>query len=233
MRPSAVVEAWGLSAQVSIGVDRRTLYDGVDLSVVDGESVAIVGRSGSGKTTLLSTLGLMQKPENGRLSIGGRDVSTLSQTAAARLRNELVGFVFQTYSLLPQLNVFENVAVPLRYGSRVKQLTIRSRVMSSLALVGLADRAKEKTTRLSGGEQQRVAIARALVREPKVVLADEPTGALDGDTANQVLDALQRATRHAGSCLIVVTHDPEVARVMDRAVQLHPNGLYPAKLGKG
>ncbi|MCU1421161.1 MAG: transporter ATP-binding protein [Microbacteriaceae bacterium] len=196
------------------------LLGGIDLEVVEGESVAIVGRSGSGKSSLLSILGLMQRPQSGTVELAGTDVTRIGESRAARLRNERVGFVFQSFSLIPSLSVLENVALPLTYDRTVSKAATKGIAESLLESVGLADRMHTRPTRLSGGEQQRVAIARALVRHPPIVLADEPTGALDESTGDAVIEMLVCATRRAGACLVVVTHDRAVAARMDRTLSL-------------
>lgn len=222
-----VIEARGLRATVPLPNESLTLFENLDLNVNECEAVAILGRSGSGKSTLLAALGLMQRPETGELRIGGHDATSISHTRAAQLRNALVGFVFQSYSVIPNLTVLNNVALPLMYGQAVARKQARDLAMTALDSVGMADRASEKPLKLSGGEQQRVAIARALVRLPPIVLADEPTGALDIETARDVLKVLRDATTHAGSCLVVVTHDDAVAKSMDRALTLRVDGLVP------
>ena len=200
--------------------DAPLLY-GIDLDVVEGESVAIVGRSGSGKSSLLSILGLMHRPQSGTVELAGLDVSRIGESRAARLRNERIGFVFQSYSLIPNLSVLQNVALPLTYGRRpVRAARMSAAAEARLEAVGLSDRMHSRPAKLSGGEQQRVAIARSLVRSPPIVLADEPTGALDESTGETVIDMLVAATRRVGSCLVVVTHDPAVAMKMDRTLSL-------------
>ncbi len=219
-----VLELRGLSASFPVGHGRRTLFTDVDLTVRGGETAAILGRSGSGKTTLLTLLGLMQRPEHGTITLDGTDVSTVSDADAARLRNRHIGFVFQNYSLIPHLSVLDNVLVPATYAPREasggRRTQARRRAEELLEAVGLGGRGSDLPLRLSGGEQQRVAIARALLLEPAVVLADEPTGALDEETGTRVLDMLVATARHEGRCLVVVTHDDAVAGVMDRVFRL-------------
>ncbi|WP_169925426.1 ABC transporter ATP-binding protein [Sanguibacter antarcticus] len=197
------------------------VLQGVDLEVRAGESVAIVGRSGSGKTTLLAQLGLLSPVSGGRLEILGIDVSSISDRRRARMRNRSIGYVFQSYSLVRHLSALKNVELALLYGARTGRRERRRRSRAALAAVGLTDRARSRPKHLSGGEQQRVAIARALVREPALILADEPTGALDVDTAASVLDVLLKATRERGCALVVVTHDEAVAAQMSRRVVMH------------
>jgi ABC-type lipoprotein export system ATPase subunit len=224
-----VIEASDLRRDVTLP-GRRTLsiLRGVDLVVRRGESVAITGRSGSGKTTLLATLGLLTPVSHGTLRMAGQDAGALGDWRRSRLRNRHVGFVFQSYSLVRHLSARRNVELPLRYGAFTARPERRRRVSEVLDLVGLGDRQRSRPRQLSGGEQQRVAIARALVRRPAVILADEPTGALDVDTAGQVLGVLRDACQESGTALVVVTHDPHVAAMMSRTVQLIDGRLTSA-----
>ncbi len=207
----------------------RAILSGVDLTVHSGESVAILGRSGSGKSTLLSLIGLFDRPDGGRYLLGDRDITKVSERRAAALRSNEFGFVFQRFFLLKHLSAAQNVAMALVNGQgwqpRRKR---RARVLEALDLVGIAHLAKQKPARLSGGEQQRVAIARALVRSPRVLLADEPTGALDTETGNLVIGALLSATER-GCGLILVTHDWDHARRMQRVLRLQGGVLDPAE----
>jgi ABC-type lipoprotein export system ATPase subunit len=219
--PVGVLVAEGLGVAIGHRDGSSTaLVEGLDLVVEGGSSTAITGRSGSGKTTLLSVLGLMRPPSAGRLTIAGREVGTLRPSAAAGLRNELLGFVFQNYSLVEHLSVFDNVALPLMYGRRSTRTQVRGRVERQLAAVGLKDFGRRRPRSLSGGEQQRVAIARALVRGPRLVLADEPTGALDSTTGADVMKHLREATVESGAALVVVTHDDVLADSLQRRVEL-------------
>lgn len=218
---TTVLEARHLRRAVTLPDGQRlVLLRDVNLTVHAGESVAIMGRSGSGKSTLLALLGLLTATRSGSLHLAGEDVTNAGDRRRARLRNQYIGFVFQSYSLVRHLSARGNVQLPLRYGGWVRHRTRRARVEAALAAVGLADRATSRVQALSGGEQQRVAIARALVREPALILADEPTGALDVDTAGQVLEVLLTACRVRGCALVVVTHDPQVASALSRTVRL-------------
>ncbi|WP_320068288.1 ABC transporter ATP-binding protein [Micromonospora sp. RTGN7] len=185
-----------------------------------GTTAAILGRSGSGKSTLLAILGLLDSPDSGTYHIGGQEVSGLSDVALARLRSTHLGFVYQRFFLLPHLSAYENVETALQHGIPVPRRRRRSLVLESLDQVGLADRTTHRPRQLSGGEQQRVAIARALVRTPAVVLADEPTGALDENTSEQVITLLLTAAKARGATTVMVTHDPEVAMRTDRTLHL-------------
>jgi putative ABC transport system ATP-binding protein len=206
----------------------RTILAGVDLTVRSGESVAILGRSGSGKSTLLSLIGLFDRPDGGQYLLGGQDITRLPERKAAALRSAEFGFVFQRFFLLKNLTAAQNVAMALVNGqgwlSRRKR---KAQVMAALEQVGIAHLAKHKPPRLSGGEQQRVAIARALVRQPRILLADEPTGALDTETGNMVIDALLSAT-YRGCGLILVTHDRDHAAKMGHVLRLTDGRLATA-----
>jgi putative ABC transport system ATP-binding protein len=203
-----------------LGTDLTRVYElegvsvaalrGVSLEIAAGDHVALVGPSGSGKSTLMHLLGGLDRPTSGSLSIGGRDVATLSTADLAKLRNETIGFVFQSFHLLTRTSAVDNVALPLVYrGLRAGER--RRRATAMLELVGLGHRLHHRPNQLSGGEQQRVAIARALVTEPLVVLADEPTGNLDTATGLAVLALLEEVNAARGVALVLVTHDREVA----------------------
>ncbi|MDR0626097.1 MAG: ABC transporter ATP-binding protein [Bifidobacteriaceae bacterium] len=203
------------------------MLGGLDLAVRSGESVAVAGRSGSGKSTLLSVLGLLRTPHAGRYWVEGKRTDTLSDHEFARLRGEAFGFVFQEYLLMPRHTVFDNVALPLSTGNKRAWKDRGARVRGLLEMVGLSDRIDAVPSQLSGGEKQRVAIARALARSPRVVLADEPSGALDPVTADAVIGVLLEATRSEGVALVVVTHDAAVARRTDRQLVLANGRLWP------
>jgi len=188
------------------------------LEVSAGEFVAVTGPSGSGKTTFLNVAGLLESFESGSYVLDGSDVRELSDDARSRLRNERIGFIFQSFNLIPDLNVQDNVDVPLRY-RRLSSADRRERINSALELVGLASRMKHMPSQLSGGQQQRVAIARAIAGDPAFLLADEPTGNLDSLMARQVMDLLEQINE-MGTTILLVTHDPELARRAQRNVHL-------------
>ena len=192
--------------------------DGVTLDIGDGEFVAVVGRSGSGKTTMLDMLGLLLRPTAGTLIIDGTDTGKLGDRDLARLRGTKVGFVFQEYNLLPSLNVLENVMLPLRYVSDRKDG--RKRAEDLLDRVGLSDRIRHRATELSGGQQQRVAIARSMVNRPSLILLDEPTGAVDTETAQQLVTLLKSLNEQDRVTIVVVTHDLDVANEAKRQIRL-------------
>lgn len=207
-----------VSKSYQIGdINVPALVDGT-LQITSGEDVAIVGPSGSGKSTLLNLLGCLDTPTNGRYYFDGLEVGTLSRTKLAHLRNQRIGFVFQGFNLLPRSTALQNVELPLIYaGCSIQERLARS--LESLHSVGLADRANRYPSQLSGGQQQRVAIARALVNRPDILLADEPTGALDLATGRLVLDLLQ-AIQRGGTTLVIITHDSSVAARMSRTIKL-------------
>jgi len=198
-------------------IETHALRD-LNLQVEEGEFVAVTGPSGSGKTTFLNIAGLLEKPTSGTYELDGEDVSQLSDRDAARIRNEKVGFIFQGFNLIPDLNLFDNVDVPLRYrGWPGKQR--KAAIEETLEMVGLASRRNYLPAQLSGGQQQRVAIARALAGKPRFLLADEPTGNLDSLMARQVIDMLE-AINSRGTTIVMVTHDQELARRAHRNIQV-------------
>ena len=225
----ALIELSGITKVLKGQKEPRTILDGVDLTVRAGESVAIVGRSGSGKSTLLSVVGLFDRPDSGQYLLAGQDISRLPERRAAKLRSSHFGFVFQRFFLLKHLTAAQNVAMALVNGQGwLPRRERRKRVMAALDQVGIAHLAKNRPAKMSGGEQQRVAIARALVRNPRILLADEPTGALDTETGNLVVATLHAATER-GCGLILVTHDWDHARKMHRVLRLTDGALHPVE----
>lgn len=192
---------------------------GVSLGIAEGEYVAVTGPSGSGKSTLMHLLGALDRPTSGRLLIGGRDTTRLDDAGLARVRGTEIGFVFQAFQLLARTSARDNVALPLVYRG-VGRAERRRRAVEALEAVGLGHRLTHRPTQLSGGEQQRVAIARALVGEPRLVLADEPTGNLDTANGHEVLAVLERLNRERGVAVVLVTHDGEVAARATRLVRM-------------
>ena len=198
-------------------IETHALRD-FSLEVAAGEFVAVTGPSGSGKTTFLNVAGLLETFESGQYVLDGKDVRGLSDDARSQLRNEKIGFIFQGFNLIPDLNIYDNVDVPLRY-RRLKAADRHERISSALELVGLASRMKHMPSQLSGGQQQRVAIARAIAGDPAFLLADEPTGNLDSLMARQVMDLLEQINE-MGTTIVLVTHDPELARRAHRNVHV-------------
>ena len=199
---------------------------GVSFRVDAGDYVAIIGQSGSGKSTLLNLIGALDRPTGGAVRYEGRDVQEMGDTELAELRNRRIGFVFQSFHLLPRLTATENVMLPLVYRSSTARER-RRRAIDALTSVGLADRLDHRPTELSGGQQQRVAIARALVTEPALLLADEPTGNLDSRTGEDIMELLERIQAERGMALVVITHAPDIARRARRRIELR-DGLVIA-----
>ena len=206
------------------GASPTPVLTGVDLHVPAGETLAITGASGSGKTTLLQTIGALDTADSGDVRVNGRELATLDEQARAHFRNREIGFVFQTHILLPQLTALENVLVPTWASSRTETPEHLARAHHLLERVGLADRTSHFPGQLSGGECQRVAVARALVLKPSLLLADEPTGSLDYDTAQSLMDLLLALNAEEGATFLLVTHARDCARRMARQVELK-NGV--------
>jgi len=211
-------------------VETHALRD-FSIEVSAGEFVAVTGPSGSGKTTFLNVAGLLEPLDSGVYELANTDVSRLSDNARSRLRNEKIGFIFQSFNLITTLDIYDNVDVPLRY-RRMSSAERHKRVSGALELVGLSARMKHLPSQLSGGQQQRAAIARALVGEPVLVLADEPTGNLDSLMARQIMDLLAEINR-SGTTIVLVTHDAELARRSQRNVHIVDGQLADADVGAG
>ncbi|TAG06054.1 MAG: ATP-binding cassette domain-containing protein [Betaproteobacteria bacterium] len=211
------IAADNLGRAVALGDRTLTILDGVSLSVNDGQTLAIVGASGSGKTTLLGLLAGLDRPNTGSVSWHGETISTLSEDALAKKRQGTVGFVFQSFQLLPALTALENVMLPLELASNPDAEALAT---DWLKRMGLGERIDHQPRQLSGGEQQRVAIARAFAASPSIVFADEPTGNLDTDTGNEIVELMFKLNRDQGTTLILVTHDLELAARCDRFIRL-------------
>lgn len=215
----AVLSARGVGRNFHEGSTTLEVLSGVALTVARGERLAIIGASGSGKTTLLQILGGLDRPDGGVVEVAGRDIHALSERERGALRNRTIGFVYQFHHLLPEFSALENVAMPLLV-RRERSSVAMARARELLARVGLSERLSHRPHQLSGGERQRTAVARALVTSPALVLADEPTGNLDGRNAEQVFALMLELNRELGTSLVVVTHDARLAARMDRVLEL-------------
>lgn len=225
------IELEGVTRTVTLpdGSDLRILT-GVDLKVEAGEHVSIVGRSGTGKSTMLNIIGMLDLPTAGRYTIDGVDVASLGEGRRARLRGDTVGFIFQQFNIFNARTALENVEVPLLYSNGARFWKRRELATRMLERVGLGDRVDSHPTQMSGGEQQRIAIARALVRSPRIILADEPTGALDPDTGGSVMELLETVAAENNAALLVITHDPKVAERADRVLELYDGTLHEGRV---
>jgi lipoprotein-releasing system ATP-binding protein len=208
------------------GLEQIVVLDGVDITVAQGDSIAIMGASGSGKSTLLHILGGLDKPVSGTVQVHGKNIHQVSQREQGQLRNRHLGFVYQFHHLLPEMDALENVAMPLLIRGESSH-HCKQKAYDLLDRVGLSNRLHHRLAELSGGERQRVALARALVSEPQCVLADEPTGNLDAETADAMLDLMLEVKASLGTAFILVTHDPSIAKRMQRRFVLQSGQLIP------
>jgi putative ABC transport system ATP-binding protein len=224
-----MIEVRGLGRDYVDGARRLTVLDGVDLSIADGELVAFTGPSGSGKSTLLALLAGLDRPTRGSVVIDGNDLGTMSEDALARFRGKAIGFVFQSFQLIPTLTALENVRVPAELRG---DFALARRAGELLEQVGLGDRVHHYPAQLSGGEMQRVAIARALVGDPVLVLADEPTGNLDSNNGKLILELFRDTVKERGQTVVMVTHDPRAAALADRVIGLR-DGLIDSSEALG
>lgn len=222
--------ARNLTKEFDSGAHHLTVLRDVTFEIAQGEFIAVVGPSGSGKTTLLGLLAGLDTPTRGQVILDGTDITNLSEDARARLRGEKVGFVFQTFQLIPTLTALENVQVPLELrGER----NAESRAKELLSRVGLADRVEHLPTQLSGGEQQRVALARAFANRPRILFADEPTGNLDGTTGERIVALLEELNSEAGSTIVLVTHDVALAERARRLIRLRDGIVVEDRMASG
>ncbi len=234
---TAMIEIENLTKVFSMGENQVRALDGVSLSIEKGEMVAIMGPSGSGKSTLMSIVGCLDVPTSGSYRLDGQPVEKMNDTQLADVRNHKIGFVFQQFNLLSRTSALENVLLPLSY-TNMGGRAARQRAMQALEKVGLSDRVKHHPSELSGGQQQRVAIARAIVNDPAILIADEPTGALDSKTGAEIMALFQSLHRDFGQTIIMVTHDGFIARHTSRIVRLADghiisDALNPAVLKAG
>ncbi|MDW7709466.1 MAG: ABC transporter ATP-binding protein [Deferrisomatales bacterium] len=221
---AALIECAGIRKVFHLGDQAVQALDGVSFEIEEGEKVAVTGPSGSGKSTLLQILGCLEAPDGGSYHLDGRDVAGLGEDDLAAVRNRKIGFVFQTFNLLPRATALENVELPLLYAGGLRSRDLRQQALRAMDRVGLSDRLQHLPQQLSGGQRQRVAIARALVTEPRILLADEPTGNLDTRTGEEILELFEELNAQ-GRTLIIVTHDHIVARHCRRRLVLRDGRL--------
>jgi putative ABC transport system ATP-binding protein len=223
-----IISCKGLTKVYTMGDQEVRALDGVTLDIFPGEFVAIMGPSGSGKSSLMNLIGALDRPTSGEMLINGRSLSEMSRDELADLRNETLGFVFQQFNLLARQDAFQNVRLPLRY-ARKDVGDIDARAKECLELVGLGTRMDHRPMQLSGGQQQRVAIARALANRPHILLADEPTGALDTKTTNEIMELLTQLNKQ-GITVVLITHEPEVAEYASRQIHFRDGRIESDKL---
>ncbi|MBX7198737.1 MAG: ABC transporter ATP-binding protein [Rhodospirillaceae bacterium] len=229
---AALVSLRNIVKRYTRGKQQVEVLRGLNLDIPEGEFLALMGPSGSGKTTMLNLVGGIDRPTEGEVIVSGQRIDTLSGSQLARWRAHNVGFIFQFYNLMPMLTAEKNVELPLLL-TNLSGAQRRRNVAAALALVGLAERAKHKPTELSGGQQQRVAIARALIADPKLLVCDEPTGDLDRNTAEEILQLLQILNREQGKTIIMVTHDPKAAAFATRTLHVDKGQLVEAEAARG
>ena len=226
-----IIELQDVVKTYKIGDSEVRALRGVTYAVEDGDFVAIMGPSGSGKSSLMNILGCLDKPTSGKYLLEGQDVSLLNKDDLARIRNQKIGFVFQTFNLLSRTTALENVELPLLYTSAHSKER-HERALAALDSVGLRDRAGHKTNQLSGGEQQRIAIARALLNSPTLILADEPTGNLDTKTSNEIMDIFTKLNVEKGITMVMVTHEPDIACYARKRIYVRDGKIIREERGK-
>lgn len=229
-KEKAVVELKDIYKIYCMGSVCVNALNGVDLKINNGEFVAIMGPSGSGKSTMMHIIGALDLPSKGKVFLGGTDVSNLEEDDLAKIRGQKIGFVFQDFNLIPTLTALENVMLPMLFQDSNKSIEIQEKHCKALlSLVGLGERVHHKPTELSGGQQQRVAIARSLVNDPEIILADEPTGALDSKSSEEIMDLLKDLNKK-GKTVIIITHDKTVAKAAKRNINLKDGKIIEDKL---
>jgi putative ABC transport system ATP-binding protein len=230
--PDKILSLLDIKREFAMGSEVVRALKGISFEVVTGEFITIMGSSGSGKTTLLNILGCLDKPGSGHYLLDGVDISSLSRNELAHIRNNKIGFVFQSYNLLARTSALENVELPLLYNRSVSSKDRRQRSEDALAAVNLADRMHHMPNQLSGGQQQRVAIARALVNQPVMILADEATGNLDSKTSYSIMALLQDLNKQQGKTIVFVTHEPDIASFSSRTITLRDGKIIRDKLNE-
>ncbi len=215
-----MIQLKNISKSYPLGDSVSPVLKHIDLQVDAGEMVAIMGASGSGKSTLMNLIGLLDQPDSGWYYLNGSDVSRLQEDERAQFRNRSIGFVFQSFFLLPRMSAIQNVCLPLQYRDDMPEADMHARAHAVLTKVGMGNLTTNRPNQLSGGQQQRVAIARALVVNPAIVLADEPTGALDSKTGQEIMDLLTQLNREEAATIVIVTHDPKVSAQCQRVIHI-------------
>ncbi|RDY23833.1 ABC transporter ATP-binding protein [Romboutsia maritimum] len=216
---SSLIKLEKIQKYYKVGKDKLHVLKSLNLDIETGEFVMIMGKSGSGKTTLLNILGFLDKFDNGKYIFSGQNVTNLNENQRSTFRNKNIGFVFQQFNLIETLNIYKNVELPLIYGSKMKKDEMEKIVYEKLNAVGLKDKSKQFPLQLSGGQQQRIAIARALVNNPQIIFADEPTGALDSETSEEIMTLLKEL-HNEGKTIIMVTHDQDLVKYATKVVKL-------------
>ncbi|HVU94115.1 MAG TPA: ABC transporter ATP-binding protein [Puia sp.] len=227
-----ILELRDIKREFLVGIETVRALRGVSFGIEAGEFVTIMGSSGSGKTTLLNILGCLDRPTSGIYLLDGTETAGLSRNELARIRNQKIGFVFQTYNLLPRTSAVENVELPLLYNRNTTDRERRERAMHVLELVGLKDRMDHTPSQLSGGQQQRVAIARAMINQPVMILADEATGNLDSRTSYSIMELFQQLNEEEKKTIVFVTHEPDIAAFSGRTIRLKDGGVIQDVLNK-
>ena len=222
---NTVISMRGIIKRYYIGQPNELqILNGIDLDVTEGEFLAIVGQSGSGKSTLMNMIGALDRPTEGTYHLNGVDISTLNDAELSRIRNKEIGFVFQTFNLISRTDALKNVELPMMYAGVPRKERVK-RAEELLEIVGMADRADHQPNELSGGQKQRVAIARAMANHPSILLADEPTGALDSKTGRMIMDLFHKLHEEEGTTIVLITHSPELAEECDRIVTISDGSI--------
>lgn len=228
-----IIEMKGIVKRFYVGSPNELeILHGLDLEVLDGEFISIIGASGSGKSTLMNIIGALDRPTEGEYYLDQLLVSTIKDSGLSKIRNQKIGFVFQTFNLIPRSTALSNVELPMLYAG-VPKAERRERAEELLALVDMSDRAKHRPNELSGGQKQRIAIARAVANDPSIILADEPTGALDSKTGRMVMDIFHELHEKQGKTIILITHNPELADETERIITLSDGNIVGTRAGTG